>query len=138
MAKENKNLSVNRVVGDLLYTIASCYRYLGNEYRVKVMDYSAAARFVHGLDIDILLFAERPAGLNKLKDMDENIAQEIVEYLKTGKINTFEKLKKKVPVGLLDLMDVNGFGPNTLKIIYEQLHVNNREELIKAASSLRE
>lgn len=35
--------------------------------------------------------------------------------LKTGSIQTFEQLKKKAPFELLELMDITGFGPATLK-----------------------
>jgi DNA polymerase (family X) len=38
----------------------------------------------------------------------ESIAAKIIEYLDTGRIQTFEKLKEQVPEELLELMEVEG------------------------------
>ncbi|OQP63825.1 DNA polymerase III [Niastella vici] len=122
-------MSSNLTLGDMLHEIASCYRYLGSDYRFKVMAYTAAARTLHGLNIDIASYVKRGAELRKLRGIDEDIALEIMQYLRTGKIKTYERLKKKVPLGLLELMDVKGFGPVTIKTIHEKLHVNTRNEM---------
>ncbi len=122
----------NAELADLFHQMASCYRYLGDEHRFRVMAYEGANRTLNGLKDDISLYAKDVKTLDELHGIGESIGEKIIEYLKTGKIKAFERLKKQVPQGLLELMDVNGFGPATIKILHEKLHVNTREEMIAA------
>lgn len=78
------------------------------------------------------VYADNMKKLDELKGVGESIAGKIIEFLHTGKINTFEQLKKKVPYSLLELMDIDGFGPATVKLLHEQVHINTKEELIEA------
>jgi DNA polymerase (family 10) len=52
--------------------------------------------------------------------------------LKTGKIKLYEQLKKSVPIELMDLMEIKGFGPQSLKQIHKQLKISTKDELFKA------
>jgi DNA polymerase (family 10) len=47
-------------------------------------------------------------------------------------VQKYEELKKQVPHELLDMMQITGFGPQSLKSIHEKLGINSREELVKA------
>lgn len=73
--------------------------------------------------------------LDELKGVGESIAEKIVEYLQTGQVRTFEKLKKQVPFALLELMDITGIGPATLKVLHDKLGIRTKEELIGAIES---
>lgn len=127
----------NTDLAAIFHQMASCYRYLGGEHRFRVMAYDNASRTLNGLKDDISIYASDVDELEKLKGIGESIGEKIIEYLETGRIKTFEKLKKQVPQGLLELMDISGFGPATVKTIHEKLHVKNREELIEAIESRR-
>lgn len=122
----------NAELATIFHQMASCYRYLGSDHRFRVMAYDNASRTLNGLKDDISIYASDVDELEKLKGIGESIGEKIIEYLDSGRIKTFEKLKKQVPQGLLELMDINGFGPATVKTIHEKLHVNNREEMIEA------
>lgn len=63
----------------------------------------------------------------------ESIAKKIEEYLKTSKIQYYERWKKKVPVDIEGLMEIEGVGPKTIKILYDELGVTNRREMEEAA-----
>jgi DNA polymerase (family 10) len=62
----------------------------------------------------------------------ESIAEKIMEYLRTGKILAFDKMKKKVPMGLLDLLEIEGIGPATLRLLHDKAHIHDREQLTRA------
>ncbi len=62
----------------------------------------------------------------------ESIARKIEEYLKTGKIQYYEKWKKKVPVDIEGLIEIEGVGPKTIKILYDELGITNRKEIEEA------
>ncbi|OQP63837.1 DNA polymerase III [Niastella vici] len=122
----------NADLAAIFHQMASCYRYLGAKHRFRVMAYDGATRTLSNLKNDISVYAKDEDALHELHGIGESIGEKIVEYLNTGKIKTFEQLKKKVPQGLLELMDIAGFGPATVKALHQKIHINNRDELIRA------
>lgn len=129
---KNHVVQNNTVLASIFHHMADCYRYLGNEERFRAIAYENVAKTLHNMKEDIAGYATDIKTLDEIGGIGESIAEKIIEYLHTGKIKTFEKLKKQVPYELLELMDITGFGPATLKILYEKLHITNREDLIKA------
>lgn len=127
----------NSELAGIFHRMASCYRYLGNEHRFRVLAYDGAARTLQSLKEDISIYAKDIDTLDKLNGIGESIARKIMEYLQTGKIKTFEKLKSQVPQDLLDLMDLKSFGPATLKTLHEKLAINNKKEIITAIQAGR-
>ena len=73
--------------------------------------------------------------LEEIPGVGKNIALKIEEYLKTGRIRVYEKLKKKTPVNLGELISVEGMGVKKAKILYQKLRVKNLKDLEKAAKS---
>lgn len=73
--------------------------------------------------------------LEKIPAVGVSIAEKIEEFLKTGKIKYHEELKKKIPVNLPELQLVEGLGPKTIKVLYQNLKVKNLSDLEKAAKS---
>jgi len=112
--------------------MASSYRYLGAEERFRTIAYENAARTIDSLKEDVSVYADNVQHLDQLKGIGESIAEKIIEYLQTGRIKTFEKLQQQVPMELLDLMEVNGMGPSTLKTLHEELGIDNQNELVLA------
>jgi DNA polymerase (family 10) len=125
-------LEHNAELAGLFQQIASCYRFLGKEERFRAVAYENAAKTITNLEQDISVYAKDVSTLDKLSGIGESIGEKIIEYLDTGKIKTHEKLIKQVPVDLLELMDITGFGPATVKILHEKLKVNNRDDLVNA------
>lgn len=73
--------------------------------------------------------------LEEIPGVGKNIAEKIEEYLKTGKIRYYQKLKKKMPVNLEELISVEGMGPKKIKALYQKLKIRNLKELEKAAKA---
>lgn len=122
----------NTELATLFHRMADCYRYLGTEERFRAIAYENVAKILYHMQEDIALYAKDVKTLDEIGGIGESIAEKIIEYLQTGKISTFEKLKKKVPYELLELMDITGFGPATLKILHDKLKIRNREALLSA------
>ena len=122
----------NRALAVIFREMAACYRYLGPEDRFRTIAYEKAARTMDSLQEDVEAHAEDVGSLDRLSGIGESIAEKILEYLSTGRVDAHERLKLRVPVGLLDLMDVNGIGPSTLRILHERLGVDDRDGLVAA------
>ena len=98
----------------------------------KARAYQRAARVVEGLKEDVAEIAER-GELQELPGIGKALAKKIEEYVRTGKITYLERLKAEFPPGLLELLDIPGVGPKTVKTLYQQLGVTSIEELERAA-----
>lgn len=130
--KNGKTYVRNAELEAIFHRMAACYKYLGNEEKFRAIAYDVAAKTMHSLRADISTYASDTKTLDQLPGIGESISEKIMEYLHTGKIQTFEKLKKKVPQDLIDLMDIKGLGPSTIKLLHDVLKVNNKEELVVA------
>ena len=71
--------------------------------------------------------------LVKIEGIGKGISMKIEEYVKTGKIRTYETLKKEIPVNLDELAEIEGIGPKTIIKLYEELGIKNIKELDSAA-----
>lgn len=128
-------LAHNRELADIFNKMSDCYRYLGTAERFRANAYRVAAQTLENMKEPVDWIAEDIRQLDELKGVGERIAEKIQEYIHTGHVLSYEKLKKKVPFTLLELMDIEGIGPATVRQLHDQLHVNTREELEKAVAS---
>jgi len=71
--------------------------------------------------------------LEKIPGVGKSIAENIEEYLKTGKMRYYERFKKKTPIKLEEIIAVEGVGPKKAKVLYEKLAVRDLKTLEKAA-----
>ena len=127
----------NRELALLFHQMSDCYRYLGNDERFRSIAYARVARNLQNMREDITTHAASIKTLDAIGGIGESIAEKILEFLQTGRIAAFETLKKRVPFELLGLLDISGFGPATLRTLHEQLHINSREDLIRALENNR-
>jgi DNA polymerase (family X) len=132
---KKKTSQNNMALAAIFHRMADCYRYLGSEERFRAIAYENVAKVLHNMKEDIADYAKDVKTLDEIGGIGESIAEKIIEYLHTGHIKIFEQLKKKVPYELLELMDVNGLGPSTLRTLHQELHISDRQELIKAIES---
>lgn len=134
ISNHNRN---NVSLASVFHQMADCYRYLGKEEYFRGNAYENVSRILYNMKDDIGNYAPDVKTLDKIGGIGESIAEKIIEYLQTGKIKTFEQLKKKVPFELLELMNINGFGPATLKVLHEKLGISKRDDLVQALETGR-
>ncbi len=119
----------NQEIADRLERLADALEFLG-EIPFKVIAYRKAARVLADLpeDIEEVYRSGGMDALRKIPGIGEGIAKKIVQYLETGRIEKYEEVMAKVPGDLLDLMEVQGIGPKTLKLAYDKLGVKTKED----------
>ncbi|MDP2906091.1 MAG: DNA polymerase/3'-5' exonuclease PolX [Candidatus Omnitrophota bacterium] len=121
-----KNAEVSRIFGN----IATILEILGeNSFRIRA--YERAAQTIGGLSEDIEEIAQNER-LSEIPGIGHDLSGLIKEYLKTDKIKLYDELKKKVPEGLLTLLDIPSVGPKTAKLLYEKFKIKNIPVLEKA------
>ena len=101
----------------------------------KPYAYQKVALLLDGLEEDVALIYKRGGikALEKIPGIGESIAKKIEEYIKTGKIKYYERLKKKIPVEMAELTSVEGVGPQVVLKLYKYLGVKNLKDLEEAA-----
>src|SRR5579883_3297052 len=107
MYKNNQELSV------IFHEMAGIYQYKGTD-RFRALAYDKASRVILSLPGDIADYVKTDT-LEDIPGIGEHTADKIKEFIKTGTILKYEKLKKTVPVGIMNMLDVPGFGPQTIK-----------------------
>ncbi|WP_457642489.1 DNA polymerase/3'-5' exonuclease PolX [Persephonella sp.] len=121
--------NINKDLANIFKKMAAVYEFLDDKFRA--MAYQKAAHIVDDLPDDVRNYIAT-GKLYMIRGIGPSIASKIEEYVKTGKIQKYEELKKKVPEDFIELIDLPGFGPKTLKKIYEELGISTKEELVKA------
>jgi len=120
----------NKELADIFDKWANILEFMGdNPYHIRA--YRNAARLIRDLSEDIEVLA-REGKLLKLPGIGQRLQAKILEFLRTGKIEEFEKLKASVPDTIFTLLDIPGVGPKTVKLLYDQLGIRSLEDLKRA------
>jgi len=128
-------MSINKNIAKIFREISTYL--LMDDIPFRPQAYEKAALVIEALDDDLdeIYRKEGEKGLREIKGIGERMSQKIVEYLKTGKIKEYERMKKKMPVDLESLMMVEGIGPKIIKELYRHLKITNLNELEIAAQA---
>jgi DNA polymerase IV (family X) len=121
--------NTNKELAKIFNNMSHIYEFLDDKFRA--LAYARAAQIIEDLPDDIRNYVAT-GKINDIRGIGSHTVDKILEYIKTGKIQKYEELKKLIPEDFLDLMEVPGFGPKTLKRIYEELNINNKKDLIEA------
>ncbi|MDD5133630.1 MAG: DNA polymerase/3'-5' exonuclease PolX [Candidatus Nanoarchaeia archaeon] len=122
------NLEISRI----FYEIADILEIKEVEWKPRA--YRNAARSIESLTKDVkeIYKNEGLKGLQEIPGIGEALALKIEEYIKTGKIHEYEKLKSSMPKGFSELMNISGLGPKKIRKLYKELDIKNVSDLQKA------
>jgi DNA polymerase (family 10) len=116
----------NEVVADLLREYADLLSITGGEpFKVRV--YEKAARAVDGYSADISTMDAK--ALRQIPNVGTSIADKIVEYFTTGRVDAIEQARGRIPAGVRELTVVPGLGPRKAMLLYTELDVSSVDDL---------
>src|SRR4051794_8072845 len=129
--RQNANAEVARLfaeIGDILE--------LKGEQPYRYNAYRTAARSVGGARerLDVLFQEGR---LRELHGVGSALEAKIIEYLGTGQMEYYERVRREFPPALASLLQVPGLGPGKARALYQELGVSSTAELEEAARSGR-
>jgi DNA polymerase (family 10) len=125
----------NQQVAEVFANIADTMEVLGED-RFKFQAYRRASETLAGLSRSLEDYHARGA-LREIPGVGEAIAAKIAELLETGSLQFYERLRAKVPDGVLDVVRVPGVGPKTAWRLYQELGIDSLEALEAAARAGR-
>lgn len=116
----------NQEIANVFNEIADLLEIKGDN-RFRIRAYRRAAQNIEGLVKDVAELTKEE--LMEIPGIGKDLAEKIEEYLKTGRMKSYEDLKKEVPEGLAVLLTVPSLGPKTAKLLHEKLQVKNIDQL---------
>ncbi len=120
----------NREIASIFNDIADLLEIKGeNPFRIRA--YRRAALNLESLARDVAETSKDE--LMEVPGIGQDLAGKIEEYVKTGRLEFYEDLKKGVPEGLGVLLSVPGLGPKTAKLLAEKLKIKNLGDLERFA-----
>ncbi|OGI43425.1 MAG: DNA polymerase III [Candidatus Moranbacteria bacterium RIFOXYD1_FULL_44_9] len=124
---------LNLKIAKVFSQMAELYTMKDDRFRPRA--YEKAARLIESMEDDLEDIYKKSGvkGLMEIEGIGKGMAEHIEEYVKTGKIKNFEKLKKDAPIDLDSFSSVGGVGPKMLLALYKNLGVKNISDLEKAA-----
>lgn len=126
----------NREIAAMFYKLADLLEIEGdNTFRVRA--YRNAARVIEGLSQNIADMLDEGQDLTELPGIGDALAKKIKTIIKTGKLPKLEKEEKHLPGVLLELMKIPNLGPKKIKLLFDTLHIKNKDDLKKVIASGR-
>jgi DNA polymerase (family 10) len=121
-------MATNRELADLFQQTADVLELTGAN-RFRVVAFQKAARVVGDLTEDVAALAADPDSLTEIDGIGKGMAERIVEFVETGKVEEHQQLISDVPPGVLDLLNVPGLGPKTAAVLWKQGGVESVDDL---------
>ncbi|EMA51470.1 DNA polymerase/3'-5' exonuclease PolX [Halococcus thailandensis] len=126
----------NDAVADRFEEFADRLEATGVEY--KPQSYRRAAENVRAHPESVAsLVADGTDAVEGIEGVGDALAAKIVEYVETGEIEELEELRDELPVEMAALTRVEGVGPKTVGTLYEELGVEDLDDLETAAREER-
>ncbi len=119
----------NEELADKLYDIADMLEIEGVQWEPRA--YRTAALTVLSLGADIS-DVYKQGKLMELEGIGKSIGGSIEEYIKTGHIEKWDKLKKKYNIDFSTFRKMRGLGPKRLYVLYKKLGIKDVNDLKKA------
>lgn len=124
---------INVKIAKIFYLMAEYY--LMDDVAFKPQAYERAARLIESMEEDLedIYKYGGTKALMEIEGVGQGLAEKIEEFIKSGKIKEYEKLRKDCPVYLEHLSAIEGIGPKMIKVLYEKLKVKTVADLEKVA-----
>ncbi len=122
----------NKEISKILKFTASLMEIHG-ENEFKSRGYSVAS-----FKVDQLKSPLKPLSAEEIAALDgigKSMAAKIYDLIETQKLQVLEELLEKTPEGILNMIDLKGFGPKKIKVVWKELDITDVESLEKACKN---
>jgi DNA polymerase (family 10) len=107
---------------------------LDGAVQYRVIAYRNAARTVRDSAVSVAALA-REGRVTELPNIGKTLEEKLLALDKTGDIPAAAKLRARIPVGLVSVMQLPGFGPKRARRLYDELGVDSLDALRAAAEA---
>jgi DNA polymerase (family X) len=121
----------NGEIAEAFEELASLYE-LDGAVVYRVVAYRNAAKAIRESGVSVAELA-RQGRVAELAGVGKTIAEKIDALLETGSIPSADKLKARIPAGLVAVTRIPGLGPKRARLLYDHLGVSSLDDLRAAA-----
>jgi DNA polymerase (family 10) len=125
----------NGEIAEAFEELASLYE-LDGAVVYRVVAYRNAAKAIREAGVSVEELAKQGRA-TELAGVGKTIAEKIDALLETGSIPSADKLKQRVPSGLVEITRIPGLGPKRAKLLHDELGIGSIDELRTAAEQGR-
>ena len=108
---------------------------LHDENPFKIKSYSSAYLNIRKQPVEFSSLDE--AGLNSIQGIGVTISTKILELINTGELQDLNNYLEKTPEGIVEMLNIKGFGPKKIKLIWKELEIETIGELLYAINENR-
>ncbi len=103
----------------------------GDRFRVNA--HAKAARVLKDTTTDIESLANDgdTKSLVALEGIGKGTASKLIELAQNGTMSEYDELRDQIPKGLMDVLEIPGLGPKTVKLMWDEKNVESIEDLLK-------
>jgi DNA polymerase (family X) len=123
----------NGEIAEAFEELASLYE-LDGAVVYRVVAYRNAAKAIREAGVSVEEMAKQGRA-DELAGVGKTIAEKIDALLETGSIPSADKLKQRIPAGLVEVTRIPGLGPKRARLLHDELGVNSIDDLRNAAES---
>ncbi|MEX0322470.1 MAG: DNA polymerase/3'-5' exonuclease PolX [Puniceicoccaceae bacterium] len=107
---------------------------LNGDNPFKVRAYQSGARALESLEEDLDTLIEEET-LGNVKGIGKALTEKIIELRQTGQLPFYDKLRASIPDGLVEMLEIPGFGPKKIRKVNEALGIETLDALKAACES---
>ncbi|HNS19356.1 MAG TPA: DNA polymerase/3'-5' exonuclease PolX [Sedimentisphaerales bacterium] len=120
----------NAAISTIFSQMADVMEILGED-RFRINSYRTVARVLSEMPADVATLLEN-GELAETPGIGNSSLAKIEEFVKTGSIQAHRELLTRIPPSLLELLEIPGVGPKTVKAFYHELRIRSLDDLRKA------
>ncbi|CAN5161905.1 DNA polymerase/3'-5' exonuclease PolX [soil metagenome] len=125
----------NSEIGAAFEELATLYE-LDGAVVYRVVAYRTAAKSIRESGVSVADMAAKGAA-QELSGIGKTIAEKITALVESGSIPAADKLKARIPAGLVQITNIPGLGPKRTRLLHAQLGIESLEDLRQAVEDQR-
>lgn len=137
IAKKTKPLqlgmSFQKHASSIFHTMSQMLELIGGD-RFRVNAHAKASRVIKdsGADLEALAKAGDLKGLTAIEGIGKGTAGKLIELARSETIKEYQELCEQVPDGVMDVLSIQGLGPKTVKLMWDEKGVESIDDLKKS------
>ncbi len=112
-------MSFNASLANLFDRMSAMLELTGAD-RFRVNAHAKAARVIRDHTSELESIAADQKALTAIEGIGKGTAAKIAEFAETGSIAEHDELAKQVPPGVLEMLNIPGLGPKTVKLLWDE------------------
>ncbi len=123
-------MSFTKIASSMFNEMSQMIELLGGD-RFRVNAHAKAARVLKDstADIESLAGAGDAKALTELEGIGKSTASKLIELAQHGNMSEYDELRDQIPKGLMEVLEIQGLGPKTVKLMWDEKGVESIDDL---------